>query len=109
MTYYFGADVYSWPSPYADSDGSGVSNLNDFLAGTCPTNAASVLRIHLQPTVQGLFLNWNTQPGLIYQAQVSTNLKSWTSLGGMRFAPGTVDSICVGGSSASYYRVLRVR
>ena len=109
MTYYFGADVYSWPSPYADSDGDGVSNLNEFLAGTCPTNAASVLRIHLQPTVQGLFLNWNTQPGLIYQAQVSTNLKNWNSLGGMRFAPGTVDSLYVGGSAASYYRVLRVR
>ena len=109
MIYYFGTDVWSWPSPYADSDGDGVSNLNEFLAGTCPTNAASVLRIHLQPTGQGLFLNWNTQPGLIYQAQVSTNLKTWTSLGGMRFAPGTVDSIYVGGSSASYYRVLRVR
>jgi hypothetical protein len=109
MIEYFGTDVWSWPSPYADSDGDGVSNLNEFLAGTCPTNAASVLRIHLQPTVQGLFLNWNTQPGLIYQVQVSTNLKTWTSLGGMRFAPGTVDSIYVGGSPASYYRVLRVR
>jgi hypothetical protein len=109
MTYYFGTDVWSWPSPYADSDGDGVSNLNEFLAGTCPTNAASVLRIDLQPTAQGLFLNWNTQPGLIYQVQVSTNLKGWTSLGGMRFAPGTVDSMFVGGNPASYYRVLRVR
>jgi hypothetical protein len=109
MTYYFGADVWSWPSPSADSDGDGVSNLNEFLAGTCPTNAASVLRMQLQLTVQGFFLNWNTQPGLIYQVQVSTNLKSWTSLAGMRFAPGTVDSMFVGGSPASYYRVLRVR
>ena len=109
MTYYFGADAWSWPSPYADSDGSGVSNLNDFLAGTCPTNAASALRIQLQPTVQGLFLNWNTQPGLIYQVQVSTDLNGWTSLGGMRFAPGTLDSMYVGGNPASYYRVLRVR
>jgi hypothetical protein len=109
MIYYFGNDVWTWPSPHADSDGSGASNLYDFLAGTCPTNAASVLRMQLQPTVQGLFLNWNTQPGLIYQVQVSTNLKSWTNLGGMRFAPGTVDSMYVGGSPASYYRVLRVR
>jgi hypothetical protein len=109
MTYYFGADAWSWPSPHADSDGSGVSNLNDFLAGTCPTNAASALRIQLQPTVQGLFLNWNTQPGLIYQVQVSTNLDGWTSLGGMRFAPGTLDCMYVGGNPASYYRVLRVR
>jgi hypothetical protein len=109
MEYYFGPNVFSWPSPYADTDGSGASNLNDFLAGTCPTNAASALRIQLQFTVQGLFLNWNTQPGLIYQVQISTNLNGWTSLGGMRFAPGTVDSMYVGGSPASYYRVLRVR
>jgi hypothetical protein len=109
MIYYFGTDLWNWPSPYADSDGDGVSNLNEFLAGTCPTNAASALRIQLQPSAQGLFLNWNTQPGLIYQVQVSTNLKGWTSLGGMRFAPGTVDSMYVGGNPTSYYRVLRVR
>jgi hypothetical protein len=109
MAYYFGPYYWTWPSPYADSDGSGASNLYDFLAGTCPTNAASVLRMQLQSTVQGLFLNWNTQPGLIYQVQVSTNLNGWTNLGGMRFAPGTVDSMYVGGSPSSYYRVLRVR
>ena len=109
MTYYFGNNVWNWPSPYADSDGDGASNLNEFLGGTCPTNAASVLRINLQPSGQGLFLNWNTQPGLIYQVQVSTNLKNWSSLGGMRFAPGTIDYMYLGGSPASYYRVLRVR
>ena len=109
MTYYFGNNVWNWPSPYADSDGDGVSNLNEFLGGTCPTNATSVLRINLQPSGQGLFLNWNTQPDLIYQVQVSTNLKNWSSLGGMRFAPGTIDSMYLGGSPASYYRVLRVR
>ena len=109
MEYYFGLNVFTWPSPYADTDGSGASNLYDFLAGTSPTNAASVLRIQLQPSVQGLFLNWNTQPGLIYQVQISTNLNGWTNLGGMRFAPGTVDSMYVGGSPSSYYRVLRVR
>ena len=109
MVYYFGTDLWLWPSPYADSDGDGVSNLNEFLAGTCPTNAASVLRLQLQPSLEGLFLDWNTQPGLIYQVQVSTNLKGWTDFGGMRFAPGTVDSMYVGGTRASYYRVLRVR
>lgn len=109
MVYYFGSDLWLWPSPYADSDGDGVSNLNEFLAGTCPTNAASVLRLRLQPSLEGLFLDWNTQPGLIYQVQVSTNLKGWTDFGGMRFAPGTVDSMYVGGTRASYYRVLRVR
>jgi hypothetical protein len=109
MTYYFGADIWRWPSPYADSDGDGVSNLDEFLAGTCPTNAASVLSVQLQQTGKGLFLNWNTQPGLVYQAQVSTNLKVWSSIGGTRFAAGAADSIFIGAGPASYYRVLRVR
>jgi hypothetical protein len=109
MTYYFGNDIWAWPSPYADSDGDGVSNLDEFLAGTCPTNAASVLSVQLQQTAKGLFLNWGTLPGLIYQVQVSTDLKNWSTLGGMRFAPGASDSIYIGTGPASYYRVLRVR
>jgi hypothetical protein len=68
-----------------------------------------VLRVQLEATVQGLFLDWNTQPGLIYRVQTSADLKSWTNLGGMRFAPGTFDSLYIGSSPASYYRVLRVR
>ncbi len=59
--------------------------------------------------MQGAFLDWNTQPGLIYQVQSSANLKNWTNLGGMRFAPGTLDSMYVGGTTAGYYRVLRMR
>jgi hypothetical protein len=109
MTYYFGNDIWAWPSPYSDSDGDGVSNLNEFLAGTSPTNAASVLSVQLQQTGKGLFLNWNTQPGLLYQVQVSTNLTNWTSLGAMRFAAGAGDSIYIGPGPASYYRVLRAR
>ncbi len=112
MVYYFGSDLWSWFSMYppsADTDGDGASNLNEFLAGTCPTSAASVLRVQLQPTVQGFFLNWNTEPGLIYQVQASANLKIWTNLGGMRFAPGTVDSVYVGAAPARYYRLVRVR
>ena len=109
MVAYFGSDIWSWPSPYADTDNDGVSNVNEFLGGTSPINAASVLRVRLQHTVQGIFLGWNTEPGLIYQVQSSTTLRGWSNLGGLRFAPGTVDSMYVGGNSSTYYRVLRVR
>jgi hypothetical protein len=109
MIQYFGPDILSWPSPNADSDGDGVSNLNEFLAGTDPTDANSVLRIALQPTPRGLFLNWNTQPGLLYQVQTSPNLTVWSNVGGTRFAAGRVDSLYVGGGNAGYFRVLRVR
>lgn len=109
MSRYFGNDMFAWPSPFADSDGDGVSNYNEFLAGTDPTNANSVLKIRLQTSSQGLFLNWNTQAGLIYQVQISTDLKNWSNLGSPRFAPGSTDSMFVGGSKADYYRVLRMR
>jgi hypothetical protein len=109
MLQFFGSDILSWPSPYADSDGDGVSNLNEFLAGTDPTDANSALRISLQPTHQGLFLNWNAQPGLLYQVQTSPNLSGWVNVGPPRFAAGRVDSIYVGAGSAGYFRVLRIR
>jgi hypothetical protein len=109
MIQFFGGDMFSWPSPNADSDHDGVSNLNEFLAGTDPTNANSVLRVKLQPSPQGLFLNWNTQPGLIYQVQTSADLHNWTDVGAPRFAAGFVDSMYVGGSNANYYRVSRLR
>jgi len=106
MAYYFGDD---WPLASADSDGDGVSNKNEFLAGTDPTDPSSVLRIRLQPTAQGLFLNWNTEPGLMYQVQSSSDLAGWVNFGAPRFAAGYVDSIYVGGGSEGYYRIVRLR
>ena len=60
-------------------------------------------------TQQGMFLSWNTQPGLTYQVQTTTNFTSWSNLGTARFAAGTSDSIFVGGSSVGYYRVVLLR
>jgi hypothetical protein len=105
MKMYFGNDFSKWPSPTADSDGDGVSNLDEFRAGTNPNNASSVLRQQLVQTSQGMFLTWNTQPGLTYQVQVTTNLTTWNNFGSPRFAAGTNDSVYVGGSPAGYYRI----
>jgi hypothetical protein len=105
----FGGDIFGWPSPYLDTDGDGASNKNEFLAGTNPNDANSVLKVRLQPTPQGLFLNWNTQIGLIYQVQQSTSVNSWSNLGGPRFASGSVDSMYVTGGNATFYRIVRLR
>jgi hypothetical protein len=110
MTGYFGSTFWTWPSPDADSDGDGASNFNEFLAGTDPTSAASKLVQKLRPTVQGLFLDWNTIPGLVYQVQVATAPSGpWTNLGGLRFAAGTTDSMYVGGSTTRFFRIARLR
>lgn len=110
MMAYFGGDLFAWPSPYVDSDGDGASNRDEFLAGTDPTNASSVLKVRLESTAQGLFLNWNTQMGLMYQVQSATAPGGgWSNLGGPRFAAGTVDSLYVSGSGAGFYRIVRLR
>jgi hypothetical protein len=106
MAGYFGE---SWPSASADSDGDGDSNREEFLRGTDPTDANSVLRPSLRNTSQGVFLDWRTVPGLMYQVQLSTLNGAWTDVGGPRFAAGTNDSIYVGGASAGFYRVGRLR
>ena len=106
MTNYFGNNTNLWPAAAADTDGSGLSNLQDFWTGSNPTNAAGALHVQLSQTSQGMFLSWPTTPGLTYQVIVSTNMTTWSNLGSPRFAAGASDSIFVGGTSAGYYRVV---
>jgi len=120
MTMYFGPQS-SWPSATADSDGDGMNNYQEFLSGTIPTNSASVLSVQISKTaqkpqgqqfsqnLQGMYLNWNTQPGFTYQVQMTTNFTSWSNLGSPRFAAGTGDSIYVEGGAVGYYRVMLLR
>lgn len=107
---YWGDDPARWPAASADSDGDGATNYMEFLHGTNPTDAASVLKMEIVSTTQGLRLNWNTRPGFVYQVQLSTNVNTWANFGSARFAPGTADSIAISaGPGAAYYRVIRIR
>jgi len=107
MAQHFGEE---WPSATADSDGDGSSNRDEFLRGTDPNDPDSVLKQFMRTTAQGMFLDWNTIPGLVYQVESAAEPAGpWTLVGGPRFAAGTTDSLFVGGSSAAFYRVGRLR
>jgi hypothetical protein len=109
---YWGTDSSKWPSPNVDSDGDGATNLQEFLAGTDPTDPGSALRVQAVSTAQGVQLGWNSHPGFVYQVQVSQSLVagSWTNVGAPRFAAGIIDSVPMDGTNgAAYYRVIRLR
>ena len=88
MTHYFGHPTgldNDFSLAQQDADGDGMSNLAEFLAGTNPTDATSVLRLQIQMSVanQGL-LNWLAVPGKTYRMQFKENLDdaAWTEVPG---------------------------
>jgi hypothetical protein len=87
----------------------GLSLYNVFLSGGNPLDPSTWLTTHLTKAFGGLYLNWNTQPGMTYQVQTTASLTSWNNLGTPRFAAGNTDSIYVGGTPVGYYRVLLLR
>jgi len=76
--YYFGT-VSTNRTRFTDTDGDGMSDYAEFIAGTNPTNAASNLRIIRSFVSNGVMTaQWSAVPGRIYQVQTSTNLLDWS-------------------------------
>jgi hypothetical protein len=86
---YFGSTNNPAAAPSADPDGDGISNTNEFLSGTNPTNSASGLRI-ISATRQAtnVVVTWQTAGG-------KTNFVQATSggSGGSYSTNGFVDII----------------
>ncbi|MGB8370085.1 MAG: hypothetical protein ACLPYZ_14150 [Limisphaerales bacterium] len=61
-----------------DADGSGMSNLQDYLAGTDPTDPTSVLALHIAAgaPATNMVLNWTAVSGKNYQILSTTNLSN---------------------------------
>lgn len=74
MTYFATTNV----SAAADPDGDGQSNQQEYLAGTNPNDANSVLKItsvtHGRTTPSYTILGWNSVPTRFYAIQYRTNL-----------------------------------
>jgi hypothetical protein len=107
---FYGDSIANWPANVnAPLAPGGLTLLQVFQSGGSPLDPGTWLRTSLSNTAQGMFLSWNTLPGLTYQVQTMPNPGGWTDLGTPRFAAGTNDSIFVGGGVAGYYRVLLMR
>ncbi len=66
---------------FTDADGDGLNNWQEWIAGTVPTNAASLLRLNA-PTnaAPGLSVGWQSVNTRTYFLQRSTNLPAFTTL-----------------------------
>jgi len=99
-----------WPDANADSDMDGATNLEEFLAGTDPTDPNSILKLRMSSRPQGMYIEWNTEPGNYYQLQITSDFKTWRNIGSPRFAPSTTDSLpATDPGQVRYYRVIRMR
>ena len=107
---YWGTNSANWPGPNAHVGGpNGPTVLQIFLWGANPNDPSTWLRSSISHTAEGWFLNWNTEPGFVYQVQFEAGLGAgWTNLGAPRFAAGTTDSIFLGLSYQGFYRITRL-
>ncbi len=110
---YFGCTNCPQAAADADFDGDGMSNTNEFLAGTVPTNSDSVLRI-LSLDAQGndVLLTWQSATGKTNAVQAvsgeySTN---FTDVSGPIALSGSVTNYTdVGAANATTARFYRIR
>ena len=114
--YYFGGTgttTNSQSCATCDADGSGMSNLQDYLAGINPTNAAATLALRVLPgtSSQNLSFQWTAAPGISYAVQYSESLThpAWTALPGDITMVGFQASFTVPVNPAGgFYRVVVV-
>ncbi len=96
--------------PNADPDGDGYNNLAEFIAGTNPTNSASLLKI--QSVLQngsGSTLSWHSVAGKKYQVFSRADLSgaTWQTAGSPVTAAGVTASFLdtTATSGSKFYRV----
>ena len=92
-----------------DTDGDGMTDYAEFIAGTDPTSTNSVFAVPA-PTPQpngSLRFTWSSVPGRAYRVVVSTDLLNWTPTTDWIQAIGVDSSLTLmppSGSAKGFYR-----
>jgi hypothetical protein len=93
-----------------DADGTGMSNLQKYLAGLDPTNPASVFSLQIQAQISSpnnTTLNWPAVPGKNYRVQFKDDLNDpvWSELPGASVVGLKGSYTPPPGPSTRFYRV----
>jgi hypothetical protein len=108
-SYYFNA-VSTNRTQFTDTDGDGMPDSAEFIAGTNPTNAASNFRFMASTLSSNrvVRLQWSSVPDRLYRLNSTvSNFQSWLPLTGWQSATGGVMSLEVS-NTASPARLFRV-
>jgi Tol biopolymer transport system component len=93
-----------------DADGTGMSNLQKYLAGLDPTNPASVFSLQIQQQISSpnnTTLNWQAVPGKNYRVQFKDDLNNpvWSEVPGATVVGLKGSFSFPPGPSTRFYRV----
>ncbi len=92
----------------ADTDGDNSNNLAEYLSGTDPLSAASVLRLNVARTGNNLWLQFSTVNGRRYIVEHTAELNppAWTAYGNSFIGTGGLMGIALPTSTATqFYRL----
>jgi Tol biopolymer transport system component len=95
-----------------DPNGTGMTVLQDYVAGTNPTDPTSIFQLQSPPPASsggGLTLNWMAAPGRTYSVQFKNSLDdpSWQTFAGTPVINGNQGQLAVPtDQSARYFRIV---
>jgi len=97
-----------------DFDGDGQTDLQEFRAGTDPTNNGSVLRAITVTQLSGrATLFWNAVAGRSYRVEFKQNVDDgWTTVSGqiqINGSTGSIEDTAATSDSHRFYRVVAIR
>ncbi len=111
-TLHFGSLQLPGGSPDADPDGDGLSNLEEWKAGSDPTDPASAVRItSVQMRDLDLVLTFEGVPGRSYSVERTSDINhpTWVSLTGVIPGQGATQTITDRGAAGAPNRFYRIR